>query len=161
MDWLPSVSTSAATLLVGLAGGVFLYLRTRVERTPNATDLRAADAAANGLILKLLEHANRQVDRSAEVIRGLREDLAARPSVGLARVLDDAQVGHEQAIVERDRLVLAISHLRDKARRSGTLSSSEVIVWSNNALDLSVPLLDLLDLPDDAIAAIESMEKEK
>lgn len=141
--------------------------KARIDREPNLADKTTADAASNDLILKLLSRADQQADRDANTIarqeatindlqKSIREqgDDSARAVLErhLTRArteLDAARDGFAQAQEEAKRLRLAILRLRELAESGSSFSGHDVIVWANNALDLTVPLNELLQLPDD------------
>ncbi|MDF2918137.1 MAG: hypothetical protein K0S70_2354 [Microbacterium sp.] len=171
MDLNPALLTAVAALITALGAAVgtpiYMLRKARMDRQPNATDIRAADAASNDLILKLLTKADEQVERDAktiarqaETIRELQSSIDTQVDDGtrdvltraLRRAEDDLEETTEamlRAQEEAKRLRLAILRLRQLAEGGATFTGGDVIVWANNALDLTVPLADLLHLPAD------------
>lgn len=163
----PAGFGAVLTLVAALSGSGALLIRGWIDRRPNATDVRAADSNANDLILKLLARADAQVERDAKTIErqestitelkkllGARLDDADRDAIqslldntreALTQAQEDLTLSREEAA----RLRLAILHLRRLAEGGATFTGRDVIVWANNALDLNVPLQDIVHLPDD------------
>lgn len=171
MDLNPALLTAVAALITALGAAVgtpiYMLRKARMDRQPNATDIRAADAASNDLILKLLSRADEQVERDAKTIerqaatiselrssigahvdeesRGVLERALSRAEADLAETTNAMTRAQEEA----NRLRLAILRLRELAEGGASFTGGDVIVWANNALDLTVPLADLLHLPAD------------
>ncbi len=169
---------SNAPLLIGIAamitavGSAFVapirdWMKAKLDKTPSETDKTNANVASNDLILKLLDRAEKQADRDAKTIARQNETIdtleqAMRASkdtdarAALARALRAAELEKAEAVSaqktaedEANRLRLAIMRLRELAAAGAVFTGGDVIVWANNALDLNVPLSELLHLPED------------
>lgn len=167
----PALIMAVAALVTAVGASVIGPIRdlrkARIERQPTEADKTNANVASNDLILKLLDRAEKQADRDAKTIerqnstiesletaiRAAKDDDA---KAALSRALRAAEVEKAEAVTARDvaqdeakRLRLAIMRLRELAAAGAVFTGGDVIVWANNALDLDVPLSELLHLPED------------
>lgn len=107
--------------------------KARQDTTP--ADNNEATKIANDLILRLLDRANADVTRYAELLESVSAE--AKTYGALAKLVPDLQSDLERAIRERDRLRKAIHYLEAKARVVGSISYAEVVEWAQVALDPS------------------------
>lgn len=162
----------AIAALITAVGSAFIapirdWLKARIDKEPTETDRSNANVASNDLILKLLDRAEKQADRDAKTIerqnatidsleKAMKASKDADARDALARALRAAEIEKAEAISARQtaedeakRLRLAIMRLRELAAGGAVFTGGDVIVWANNALDLDVPLNELLHLPED------------
>ncbi len=168
----PALLLAIAGLITAVGSAIVTPImserRAARERAASAgSEKRIADVASNDLILKLLEKADGQVERDAKTIERQAKTIAELQKAleiqsddetrtvlerALSRAQDDLAEATEamtRAQEEANRLRLAILRLRQLAENGANFTGHDVIVWANNALDLTVPLEDLLLLPED------------
>jgi hypothetical protein len=136
----------AIAALITAVGTAFIapvrdWLKSRADKQPKSTEIRAQDTASNEFLLTLVKYSKDEVDRWKDAY-----DASSAENADLKqKLLENVRKAEETEM----RMHMAVDYLIALARDRQSVTSSEVVRWATIALDHSIPIDDFRRLMGD------------